>query len=378
MNSTDVLLDTEALGQFAKQWKREGKKVLGTYCCHLPEEILYAADILPQRITGTGCGDDSQAEAYMSVFSCSFARVCLEKFMNGTYDDLDGLVGADGCLMMQRVFDNFKVIDDGKRLYHQFNVPRTKTPRALEFYQMELEELKEMARSLSGVEVTDERLTHAIEVYNESRRLIRQLYALRKADAPVVSGSDCLRIVLAAMSMPKHEFNALLQDFLATAQDRAPITGHTARLMLIGSAMDDPEYMKIFEDKGGLFVTDIQCCGSRYLWEPVELVDGDPIRSIADSYLNRPVCPRMCDMHTQLRDLILDMAKEYRVDGIVYVKMKNCDMWGGESMFLDKKIKEAGLPLLILEREEIVANAGQVGIRAEAFLEMIEAGGGAK
>lgn len=55
--------------------------------------------------------------------------------------------------------------------------------------------------------------------------------------------------------------------------------------------------------------------------------------------------------------------------------MKNCDLWGGESIFIDDKIREAGLGLLILDREEIVANAGQVGIRAEAFVEMIETGG---
>jgi pyruvate dehydrogenase E2 component (dihydrolipoamide acetyltransferase) len=43
--------------------------------------------------------------------------------------------------------------------------------------------------------------------------------------------------------------------------------------------------------------------------------------------------------------------------------------------FLDNKIRAAGLGLLILDREEITTNAGQVGIRAEAFVEMIETGG---
>jgi benzoyl-CoA reductase subunit C len=375
MNNVRKLFETSTLDSFAKECKAAGKKVLGTYCCHLPEEILYAADIMPYRVKGTGCSDDSEAEAYMSSFSCSFARAILENFINGTYSFLDGLVGADGCLMVQRVYDNWKVINNNTCAFHQFNTPRVSTPRAHEFYRMEIKELKEMVEKFSGITVTEDKLVHAINVYNETRRLIRELYELRKADAPIVSGSECLRITLAAMSMPKDLFNELLSEFLKEAKSRKPITDYKARLMLIGSAVDDPEYLKIFEDKGGMFVTDVQCFGSRYLWEPVKLVDNDPLTSIANSYLERVVCPRMCDMHYELSDLIIRMAKDFRVDGIVFVKMKNCDPWGGESMFIDERVKEAGIPILVLEREEIVTNIGQVGIRAEAFLELIEAGG---
>lgn len=134
-------------------------------------------------------------------------------------------------------------------------------------------------------------------------------------------------------------------------------------------------YLKIFEDKGGLFVADANCYGSRYLYEDVEIDEKDPLAGLARSYLKRPVCPRMLNIHDDILKNILDTAKEFKVDGVVYTKMKNCDLWGGESIFIDDKIREAGLGLLILDREEIVANAGQVGIRAEAFVEMIETGG---
>ena len=377
MSKTQKLFETGAADAYARAWKAQGGKVLGAYCCHLPEEVIYAAGIMPYRLKGTGCKDTGEAESYMSAFSCSFARATLENFLNGTYDFMDGLVGSDGCMMAQRVYDNWKHINtENKRelTFHQLNAPRTYTPRAVDFYHREIEELKGVVEKLSGSVVTDEKLFSTIALYNETRRLIRELYELRKADAPKVSGSDCLRIILAAMSMPKAEFNVLLTDFLEEAKSREPITDYSARLMLIGSAMDDPEYLEIFEDKGGLFVTDVQCFGSRYLWEPVELKHDDPLTCIADSYLSRVVCPRMCDLHHELTDLILKMAEDFKVGGIVYVKMRNCDMWGGESTFIDRKVKDAGIPLLILEREEIVSNAGQVGVRAEAFLEMI--GGG--
>ncbi len=39
---------------YAIEWKRAhpGAKVLGYFCTYVPEEILYAADVLPVRILG--------------------------------------------------------------------------------------------------------------------------------------------------------------------------------------------------------------------------------------------------------------------------------------------------------------------------------------
>ena len=57
---------------------------------------------------------------------------------------------------------------------------------------------------------------------------------------------------------------------------------------------------------------------------------------------------------------------------MVYQKMQNCECWGGENVFLEGELKEIGIPLLNLEREQKLANLGQLEIRAEAFIEMIE------
>jgi benzoyl-CoA reductase subunit C len=275
--------------------------------------------------------------------------------------------------MAQRLFDN---------LNHQFRdlpqhlvvVPRMHTARAIPFYREELEKFRAGMEKLSGVTISEEKLRHSVEVYNETRRLIRELYDLRKGADPLVSGEESLKITLAAMSMPKEDFNKALSGFLREAGKREPIKSGGVRLMLIGSTLDDPEYVKIVEDKGGLIVTDAQCYGSRYLWEPTVLGDGDALTSLAESYLARPVCPRMCNLHSELYDFILGMAKDFSVDGILYVKMKNCDPWGGESVHIDDKLKAAKMPLLTVEREEIMTNVGQLAVRAEAFIEMIEGG----
>jgi benzoyl-CoA reductase/2-hydroxyglutaryl-CoA dehydratase subunit BcrC/BadD/HgdB len=140
--------------------------------------------------------------------------------------------------------------------------------------------------------------------------------------------------------------------------------------MVIGSALDDPTFIKIIEDQGGLVVTDALCFGSRYLWEPV-VIEADILSSLARSYLNRAGCPRMMDQHEALFRFIKDMAQRFKVDGIIFQKMQFCDLWGGESLFVEKKLKETNIPVLALQREHIMTNASQIVTRVEAFIEMI-------
>lgn len=320
--NTEKLFDLDNINSFAKEWKEAaiGNKVLAYYCSHMPEEILYAADILPYRLSGTGVTDDSQAETYLSPFSCSFCRACFQKFLNGSYDFLDGFVASDGCLQPQRVFDNWKFyVRKEDQFVHQFNAPRVYDESALGMYRREMLDLKNAVERF-GNYVTNEKLINAIKVYNETRRLIRELYELRKADAPKVTGEECLRITLASMAMRKDTFNELLAQFIEEAKQREPITDYRARLMLIGSSCDIPTYLKIFEDKGGLFVADANCYGSRYLYEDVEIDEKDPLAGLARSYLKRPVCPRMLNIHDDILKNILDTAKEFKVDGVVWSK----------------------------------------------------------
>ena len=175
------------------------------------------------------------------------------------------------------------------------------------------------------------------------------------------------------MSMPKEIYNEELRAFIDEAKQREPITNYGARLMMIGSAVDDPEYVRIFEEHGGLIVTDYNCYGTRYLWSDVTRQEGESaIESIARSYLEKLTCPRMTDLHDEMYEDMLGLAREFDVDGIVYVRLKNCCLWGGESVFFYDKFEKEGIPVLTLEKEEITTNAGQVGVRAEAFVEMIE------
>ena len=368
------LFKPEISGESVKAWKAQGKKALGVICCHVPVEILYALDIMPVRIRATGCTESPDGDAWMSTFSCSYARGMLQYVLDGTYD-LDGIVTSDGCMMAARAYDNAehvsKKANEGK-FFYQIGAPRKYGAVEHAFFVNELKDLIAALEKFSGNKLTDDKLKAAIAKENEVRVLIQQVNALRSLKNPVISGEEALSIMLASTNCSVDEYIELLKAFLTDAKNRAPITDKRARLMVIGSALDNPGYLKVIEDKGGLIVADDLCYGSKPFNHVMEFSDKDILGSIADYYLTRIVCPRMMDNRRALQKEIIETCKEYGVEGVIYEKMQYCECWGGESMYLEPDLKAIGVPMLIVEREEHLANAGQLAIRAEAFIEMIE------
>ncbi len=368
------LFETKISGESVKAWQAQGKKAVGVICCHMPEEILYAADVLPVRMRATGCTDYSTAETWMSSFSCTFAKSILQYWIDGVYK-LDGIVTTDGCLMASRLFDNAEHINKKEsrgEFFMQIAAPRLANADSIAFYKAELLDLIAGIEKLSGNKVTDDKLKAAVAKQNEVRVLVKQVNELRLEKHPVISGEDALKITMASCDIPTDEYIELLKAFLADVKNRAPITDNRARLMIIGSALDNPEYTKVIEDKGGLIVCDALCYGSRGYNEQLVVDDNDVLGSIAEYYLTRIVCPRSLDNRTELHENIINMAKQYKVDGVVYQKMQYCECWGGENVLLEDELKAENIPLLTVEREEHLANVGQLAIRAEAFVEMIE------
>ncbi|MDY7038707.1 MAG: 2-hydroxyacyl-CoA dehydratase family protein, partial [Thermodesulfobacteriota bacterium] len=187
------------LNPSVRAWKEQGRKVIGFLCSYVPEEIISAAGILPYRIRGTGCIKSIRGDEWMSNFSCSFARSCLEFAMNGTYDFLDGLVALDSCGQIHRLYDNWRL--NSRLPFMRFlSVPHKNTESAVLWYRDEIAGLKQGLEEFSGEEITREKLEKAINTYNETGNLLREVYELRKGSVPPITGYETLRLVLAAMS----------------------------------------------------------------------------------------------------------------------------------------------------------------------------------
>ncbi len=351
------------------RWKAQGKPVIGYFCSYIPEELLHAAGMFPYRVKARGCTGTTAADGLLASVNCSFVRSCLELALKGSYGFLDGVVSMNSCDHIRRLYDIWRR-KVSTPYFHFLSVPHKATEEAVDWYEDEIANFKDSLEKAFGVSITEEGLRNSIEVCNETRGLLRQLYEFRRKDPPLLTGVEAHEIVVAATSTPKEEYNALLRRLLGEIGERKSAPTHGSRLMLLGSALDDPEYIRIIEELGGLVVTDALCFGSAYFREPVQ-TDGDPLECLARSYLKRPICPRMSEDIAPIIVYVKEMVERFYVDGVILERIRCCDLWGGMTLVLQRRLEELNIPLLILDREYMIGSVGQMSTRVQAFIEMI-------
>lgn len=379
---SEAKIKSKALQEFAEaaeilvnpqiqHWKRQGGKVVGYFCAAVPEEIITAAGLLPFRMRATGSTGTELSDAYFSSINCSFPRHCFNLALRGEFHFLDGVICVNNCDNIRRIYDNWKRQLPNTFL-HIMGLPRKTGAPQVEWYREEIANLKGILESHFGVEITGERLREAIKLHNETRRLQRKLYNLRKKRNPPISGAGALAVTVAGTAMPKEQYNKLLAKLLNDLSSSEGIPKYRARLLLMGGILDDPAYIKIIEDQGGLVVTDSLCFGSRILWRDVAEGTEEPLSALARYYVaERPSCPRTFGDYERRIGFVKEMVRDFKVDGVILERLAFCDHWGFERSTIENDLRESNIPCLTIDREYILSGVGQLRTRIQAFLETL-------
>jgi len=355
----------ETRDEVAAEWKTKNKKkIAGCISTYVPEEIIYAAELLPVEIIGKP-RTYAKADAYLPSFSCSFMRGFLEKLLEKEYEYLDLLVLPSLCDSIWGFYSIWQELSPENRTY-LLHYPTQRSKEALNYFAEEVERFKTFMERFSARDISEKDLGAAIEVYEKNRRLLKSLYELRKRESPPISGSEALEVVLSSMTTPKHQHNQLLGEFLSEIEGRDEYPKGNARLLVSGHIVDDPDILRVIEDSGGLIVADDLDTGSRYL----SLTDGaaKPIESISKRYFELP-SPYGSPFEDRIEYLIA-MVKASGVEGVVFLTRKFCDPYLFDYVVLGHAVKEEGVPSLLLEYEYPLAK-GSLKTRVEAFIEML-------
>jgi bzd-type benzoyl-CoA reductase N subunit len=355
-----------------QHWKDAGGQVIGHFAAALPEEMIAAAGMLPVRLRATGSPGTDLSDSFFGPLNCTFPRHAFNVALTGGYDFIDGLVMFNSCDHVRRMYDHW--IRQMKTPFVEIlSLPRKAEAAQVEWFCGELANLRQRIEKHFGVEISDDALRDAIALHNETRRLLRELYALRKADAPPITGAEALTVTVASTTMPKTLYNECLRELLADLAGADGITDFRARLMILGSELDDPEYIQIIEDQGGLVVTDSLCFGSKILWNDVEEGAADPLMALAQYYVaDRPAHARMFTEYDRRAAYVHELIDEFRVDGAIFQRLTFCELWGYEQFIMLGDLKEWDVPSLSVDREYKLNATGQLRTRVQAFLETVE------
>ena len=361
----------------AREWHEAGGKVIGYFCCFVPEEIITAFDMLPYRLQGRPGEPIDQADAFIEPMACPFARSCFNLALKGEYDFLDGFVAPHSCDTVERLFHIWRH-EKPSPFSHLLNVPHMRGPGSEEFFQRELEYFIQNLEEWSGRKLEPERLREAVRLSNRRRAALRELYELRQADPPLVSGAEVTRMVVAGLGLPTAEHLELVKQAVAEIRTRPwAETPRGPRLFIWGSELDDDSFIQLVEECGAVVVMDDLCTGTRIFWDDV-LETADPLEGLAGRYL-KTRCPRSFEPRTGTRAEDLEnrfghigrFIREWRVDGVIGYIVRYCDTCELEGPDLREYLEGKQLPVLIIEDDYSTATMGQLRTRVQAFLEML-------
>lgn len=360
---------------YARDWKkRTGGKIIGYICTYTPEEILYAADILPVRILG---GHEPQsvgiAEPYLFGMYCPFCRDCLAQGLEGKYNYLDGVVIGQSCIHIRQTFFTWRQrIPHGFDHYIPMPIGVVYPQRSVPFLRKELELFKNALEKWIGREITEDDLKRGIDIVNRDRKLMKQIYDFRKDQNPKLTGLEAMYMVASSQLTDKKEHAKKLEEIKGGLSKRDLGRGSSIRLMTVGSENDDVEFTKMVEETlGATVVIEDHCTGSRYFWEEVDLNGKDPLTAIAERYVFRTPCPsRDWSPERKRYSRVMDFIKDYDVQGVILMQQKFCDPHELDIPALRDLLNKNGIKNYFLEFD-ITVPVGQFRIRVEAFLETI-------
>jgi benzoyl-CoA reductase/2-hydroxyglutaryl-CoA dehydratase subunit BcrC/BadD/HgdB len=368
------------ISQIAQE-RKIGKKIVGTFCLFVPDEIVFAAGA--DRVILCGGKNDtvSIAEQYLPRNLCPLVKSSFGSIVN------NGCSGVKSCshFSMVDMIVAENTCDSKKKMYellgdyvptYVIDLPqRPDSQEALNYFLGELEKFKSAIEQLTGNKVTDEQLKREIESSNKTRKLLHRLYDLRKMDLPPISGLDVLKVMQKQYFLSPKEFKKSLLMLICEAEkeeedrEQADLT-HKPRIMISGCPMSggNTKVPEIIESKGGIIVAEESCTGTRSFWDLVD-ESKDPMLALAERYIKIP-CSCMTPNDRRI-DNILELVREFKVEGVVYYTLQFCHGYNIEKYKVQQALKKAGIPMLAIETDYSDSDVEQIGLRVDAFLEML-------
>lgn len=363
--------------EYAREWKqRTGGQVVGYFCTYAPEEIFYAFDVLPVRVLGSHEPQDVTEPHIFGMF-CPFCRDVLAQGLKGRYDYLDGIMIAQSCLHLRQAFSSWEIHKNPGWSYYLPMPNHVQSKRSIPFLKEEYRLLIAKLEELTGRKITDEDLGRGIDIMNGARQVMKDIYEFRKQPNPPITGTEAMYMTCAQFFTDAREFVEVAEEVKEELRTRKLDREPGQRIMLVGSENDDIDYINMIEHLGEkesvgcTVVVEDHCTTTRYFWDLVDRTIEDPLLAIATRYVNRTPCPSKDWPERSRLKRILELAKEYEVDGAIILQQKFCDPHEADIPFIKRFLEKNDIPSYFLEFD-VTVPLGAFAIRTEAFLETLE------
>ena len=359
-------------------FRKDGGKVVGTYCLYVPEELIRAAGAWSVGICAGAEWAYDQVEQVLPRNTCALIKSMMG-FKLGKVcpylEEADLLVGETTCDGKKKAYEELGKLQN----MHVMELPQMKRAKDVAFWRSELVDLIAKLEELTGNTVTPERLKASIKEVNDKRRALQRVNAARAADPAPISGLDALLAVQVAFydDVPRFTqmMNALADELEARISQGVGVAPKGAKRVLItGTPMALPNWKlhQIVETAGGVVVGEEMCTGSRY-YEKLVSEDATTLDEMLDDLAAKYLdinCACFTPNDGRLDDVVR-MARDLNADGVIDYSLQFCGTYQIESTAVRKRVRDSGIPVLSIDTDYSAEDVGQLSTRVEAFLEML-------
>ena len=350
-------------------WKAKGGKVVGHFQVYFPEELAHAAGMLPVKVRG-GPVEMRQADSHFGSYLCSILRSSLELALNDALA-LDIFVTHPICDAARNLCGvwarNFPY--PARILYLPQNPNSTYSGTYLrEEYAQMLHELEEIV----GRRVSDADLRHSIAVFNKNRRLLRELYAIKRETPWLVSVEEAYVLMAVGSLAPREDHNTMLSAVLPLLRARQARRLDKVRVVFEGGFCEQPPLDLLGVIAQSCYVVDDDLLiGLRFLEKDVAS-QGDSLHNLAAAYLDGSGYSAVQhDLRKPKEEMLLKRVRESNADAVILAAAKMCEPGLDEQVTYSKTLEEAGVPHFVTEFEEKMSGFDQMQMQLETFVESI-------
>ena len=355
-------------------FKAQGKKVIGVLPYYAPEELVYASGMVPMGMWGSNKKTISRAKEYCATFYCTIAQLALEMLLDGTMDQLDGVITPTICDTLRPMSQNFRVAIGDKIPTIFLAHPQNRfAPWGLQFCIDQYTNVRKMLDKISGREMTDEDIRNAIKVYNKSRAARREFVQLAAQHPDVVTATLRSAVLKASYFMLKDEYTAKLVALNEELKKLPVCDWKGVKVVTSGIIVDNPKLLSIFEENNIAIVADDVAHESRsFRTDAAE--DGDPMMALAKQFAAIDYDVLLYDPASSSNrrgEFVASLVKESGAQGLILFMQQFCDPEEMEYPYLKKALDAEGIPHIKLGVDQQMRDFGQASTAIQAFADVL-------
>jgi bcr-type benzoyl-CoA reductase subunit C len=357
-----------------KKYKDAGYKCIGVMPYYAPEELVEAAGMVPLGMWGSNKKTISKAKEYCATFYCTIAQIDLEMLLDGTCDQLDGVITPAICDTLRPMTQNIRVAMEGKLPTIFLAHPQFRRPAfGMEFCRAQYTHVKTELEKIRGKEITDEEIRGAIKVYNKSRAARREFVKLASEHCDVIDPIQRSAVLKSAFFMRKEEHTEKLEALNAELKKLPAAKWDGVKIVTSGIVVDSPALLKVLKDNKVAIAADDVAHESRGIRVDADET-GDPMTALCKQFADQDYDVLLYDEESSQNrrgEFVAKLVKDSGAQGLVLFMQQFCDPEEMEYPYLKKALDAHKIPFIKLGVDQQMRDFGQAATAIQAFVDVL-------